>query len=59
MTDKTYWKKLQETGWLKYVPTSLHDELREQIKTNLASTEPHLAFGALVQGTIEPGADFS
>ena len=56
MKFETYWKKLRDTGWLEYVPSDRHQETLDQIRRNLAE-EPDYTYMALVQGTVETGAD--
>lgn len=52
MTVETYWRKLQETGWLDYLPQEMHSGVRLQLKKNLRS-DPRHAFMALVQGGLD------
>src|SRR5262249_51703603 len=36
-------------GWLKYLPTDMHKEVREQLRKNLSGPQPEWAFLALTQ----------
>ena len=53
LNDKTYWQKLEDIGWLKYLPADMHEEVREQLRTNLSRPETQWAFLALTQAGFD------
>jgi hypothetical protein len=46
MTATEFWRKLEKTGWLKYVPETEHERLRDAV-TRACATEPERAIHEL------------